>query len=153
MATTTRSVSSVATASGSPSARRGRREAALVGGSLVAAAIAHGASMLAPAAATAAAADPALARLLLGMAFVKLAFVAAMAGLAAWRFRHPLADGTALGYLACVWAATAATVLIWQSAWLGFASVLFHGAGFAFMVLGLRDDRVLPAALRARERG
>mgnify|MGYP000635579323 CR=1 FL=1 len=38
---------------------------------------------------------------------------------------------------------SAATVLIWQSSWLGLASVLFHGAGLAFMVPGLRDDRVL----------
>ena len=111
MATTTRAQTLASTASGSAPARRGRREITLLGGSLVAAAIAHGASMLAPAA-TSAAADPALARLLFGMVLVKLALVAAMAGLAAWRFRHPLADRAALGYQVCVWAALAATVLI-----------------------------------------
>lgn len=117
-------------------------------GAAVAAVLAHAAASLSVPAVAAPTTDPALSRLLLGMTFVKLAFVVAMAALSVWRFRRPLGTGLALGYLACVWASTAATVLIWQSAWLGFASVLFHGAGLAFMVVALRDDCVLPLARR-----
>jgi hypothetical protein len=122
--------------------------AIMVAGCVVAAAAAH---LIAPAVVVPAAAiDPDLARLMQGMAFIKLAFVAVMAGLLVWRFGRPMTPAIALGYLSCIWTISAATVLIWQSSWLGLASVLFHGAGLAFMVLGLRDDRVLPAGLTAR---
>ena len=61
------------------------------------------------------------------MALIKLVFVAAMAGLVVWRFGRPLSKPMATGYLFTVWTATAATVLIWQSAWLGLASILVEG--------------------------
>ena len=122
--------------------------AIMVAGCVVAAVAAH---LIAPSVVVpATAVDPDLARLMQGMAFIKLAFVAVMAGLLVWRFGRPMTPAIALGYLSCIWTISAATVLIWQSSWLGLASVLFHGAGLAFMVLGLRDDRVLPAGLKAR---
>lgn len=124
--------------------------AVMLAGCVVSAATVH---LLAPSVlATTTASDPELARLMQGMAFIKLAFVAAMAGLLVWRFGRPMTPAITLGYLSCIWVVSAATVLIWQSSWLGTASVLFHGAGFAFMVLGLRDDRVLPDNLRTRVR-
>lgn len=124
--------------------------AIMLAGCAISAAVAH---LIAPSVvATATASDPELARLMQGMAFIKLAFVAAMAGLLVWRFGRPMTPAITLGYLSCIWMVSAATVLIWQSSWLGMASVLFHGAGFAFMVLGLRDDRVLPDSLRTRVR-
>ncbi|WP_293369261.1 hypothetical protein [Nevskia sp.] len=119
--------------------------AVLLAGALISAVAAFA---IAPAAsAPTAEADPALTRLLQGMALIKLAFVAAMAGLVIWRFGRPVSRPVAAGYLFSVWTVTAATVLIWQSVWLGAASLLFHGAAFAFLVLALRDDRILPPGL------
>ena len=124
--------------------------ALMLGGCAISAAAVY--SFTPAALSTANVSDPALARLMQGMAIIKLAFVAAMAGLLVWRFGRPMTPAITAGYLACIWTICAATVLIWQSSWLGPASLLFHGAGFAFLVLGLRDDRVLPDRLKARVR-
>ena len=129
--------------------KRGVLTAVMLAGCVIAAAAVH---LLAPALPSVHAVpdDPALARLMQGMAVIKMTFVAVMAALLVWRFGRPVTLQMTLGYLCCIWVISAATVLIWQSSWLGTASVLFHGAGFAFMVLGLRDDRVLPGGLTAR---
>lgn len=145
--------SSMLDVAGSPAHSRSAPGRAALSGIMLAgcAVFAAAAQFLAPAVEiTSAVVDPDLARLMQGMAFIKLALVALMAGLLVWRFGRPMTAPVTLGYLACIWTVTAATVLIWQSSWLGLASVLFHGAGFAFMVIGLKDDRVLPAGLRAR---
>lgn len=92
--------------------------------------------------------DRELARLMQGMALVKLAFVAAMAALVLWRFGSPLNARIAAGYLFSIWTIATATALIWQSAYIGPAALLFHGAGFAFLLLAMRDERLVPESLR-----
>ncbi len=145
MSTSTANVPSVSNPAGQ-APNRVALAAVLLAGSAIGAFVAYGIAPAAPV--SSAAADPELTRLLQGMALIKLVFVAAMAGLLVWRFGRPVSKPVATGYLFSVWTATAATVLIWQSAWLGLASILFHGAGLAFLLLGLRDDDVLPAGLR-----
>lgn len=116
----------------------------LLAGTLLAAALGDAlARMLPPNAVVAA--DPDLARLLLGMTAIKLLLVAGMAALTLWRLRRPASLRVALRYAGCVWTAVLATALIAQSVGLIAASLLFHGAWIAFAWLGLRDDAVLPA--------
>ncbi len=92
--------------------------------------------------------DRELVRLLHGMALVKLAFVAAMAGLLVWRFGSPVEAPIAAGYLFSLWSIATATALIWKSAYIGPAALLFHGAGFAFLLLAMRDERLVPESLK-----
>lgn len=85
-------------------------------------------------------ADPALARLLRGMALVKAAAV--VAGLAAvyWRLGWPIQRWRSSTYLVTAWILTGSTMLIWQLSWIPAAAVLFHTALIGLLMTAWRDD-------------
>ena len=98
--------------------------------------------------------DPDLARLLRGMAIVKLLIVAATVAVGLWRLGFAIRPGVAAGYVAGTVAMAIATVLVWQLASLPFAAVLFHVGLFVVAVIAWRGDRdgqaVAGDRLRAR---
>ncbi len=115
--------------------------AAVLRGVLIAAcALAGMAAYFAGSSGAASHADAELVFLLRGMALLKAAFVLFAAGVLWWRFGSPISLGLATGYILCAAAATGGTVLIWTMTQMGAASLLFHGALIAFLVLGLRDN-------------
>jgi hypothetical protein len=85
-------------------------------------------------------ADPDLSALLRGMAMLKAAMTAAGAGILWWRLSRPISTSLAAAYVACVTAASAATGLVWTMSCLWAATILFHGALIAFLIMGLRDS-------------
>jgi hypothetical protein len=87
------------------------------------------------------AADPELAFLLRGMALLKAAMVFAALGILFWRFAAPVTPPIAAGYLACVWTGAAAAMLIGQLSYLVAASVMFHAATLAILLIAWRDQR------------
>lgn len=86
-------------------------------------------------------ADAELALLLRGMAAIKALMAVAAAGLVWWRLGQPVSLGVAAGYVACVWVFFAATVLIWQLAFIVPAAALFHAAGLVGLIIALREGR------------
>ena len=109
---------------------------ALVVGSLAAAVAARFA-----ASGMAQAAEPELVVLLRGMAAIKGLLAVSAASLVWWRLGQPVSSRVAAAYIACAWVLFASTVLIWQLAFILAAAVLFHAAGLAGLVLGLREGR------------
>jgi hypothetical protein len=98
------------------------------------------------------AADPALARLLRGMAVIKGAAVLAAFAAVFWRLGWRASLGSAAAYLTTTWLLAGSTMLIWQLTWIPAAAVLFHGALIAILVAAWRDDlgkRVRMRAARA----
>lgn len=85
--------------------------------------------------------DPDLTMLLRGMAVIKAAAVFFALAVLWWRFAFLISPTFAAGYTTSAAVASGATVLIWNSTHLGFAAFCFHSALFAFVILGLRDDR------------
>lgn len=84
-------------------------------------------------------ADPALGRLLRGMAALKALMAVGAAAAVWWRLGRPIAAPFAAGYLGVVTALAAATGLVWQAAAPHLAGALFHGGLLAVAVLALRD--------------
>jgi len=84
-------------------------------------------------------ADPALARLLRGMAALKAATVLGVVAGLLWRFGWPIAPRLAAAYVLGACMLTAASVLVWRLAELGAAAVLFHAGLVLLAVAGLRD--------------
>jgi hypothetical protein len=107
----------------------------LVSGCLLAVWLA--AATAAPSAASAG--DPDLARLLRGMAVIKGSAVLLFLGLLWWRFGAPIGFSVAAAYLIGAAALSAATMLIWQLAWIGAAAAIFHVAALMLLVLAWRD--------------
>ncbi len=87
------------------------------------------------------AAEPELAVLLRGMAAIKGLLALAAAGLVWWRLGQPVSRRAAVVYVACSWALFAATVLIWQLAFILAAAVLFHAAALVGLVVAMREGR------------
>jgi hypothetical protein len=85
-------------------------------------------------------ADPELARLLRGMALIKVAIVSPMLALLAWRLHSPLAPRMAIGYALAACAMSTATALIWQLSAIAPAALLFHGGALTLILLAWRDD-------------
>jgi hypothetical protein len=83
--------------------------------------------------------DRELGTLLRGMAAIKALLVAVAVAAVVWRLRQPVSVRLALGYLAGVWAMTAATAAIWQLTAIGAAAALFHAGEVAVLVLAWRD--------------
>ena len=100
-----------------------------------------------------AALDPALARMLRGMALVKAALTLAVLGLLFWRLGHPLSSRAAAVYLVGTWGMAAASALIWQLSMLPLAAAAFHAGMIALLVAAWRDDGALPGAFRDAQRG
>ena len=120
-------------------------QAILLGGCVIGIAAA---SLAIPAADAARSADADLATLLRGMAVIKALLVAPMVALLLWRFRSPVSKPVATIYLLSLWTLAPAVVLIWKLEHVIAAAVLFHLALFAFLIVALRDDGLLPARLR-----
>ena len=86
--------------------------------------------------------DADLVVLLRAMAAIKAVLVLAALGAVVWRFGLPIGTGTALVYGASIAAMSFATALIFVSAFIGLAAVVFHAGLFAALVAAWRDDRV-----------
>jgi hypothetical protein len=127
-----------------PGAGEGAPAAAISGASawrllLISACGIAAAGVLASGADNGAAADPDLSALLRGMAIIKAAIVAAGAGIVWWRLGASISSTFALAYIGCVTAASAGAAMVWTMSHMGVATLLFHGALIAFLVIGLRD--------------
>ncbi|MEO8037407.1 MAG: hypothetical protein ABI794_01485 [Betaproteobacteria bacterium] len=84
--------------------------------------------------------DPELARLLRGIALVKVALLAATLALVAWRFRWPVKLPFAASYVVASAMMAGATALIWQLTRIPVAAVVYHAALLSMLVTMLRDD-------------
>ena len=100
-------------------------------------------------------ADPELARLLRGMALIKAGIVLVGLALLLWRFGRAVPAGIAAIYMAGTWLAAAASMLIWQLAFIPFAAAAFHLGEFAVLVAAWRDmpRRLGRTAARRSARG
>ncbi len=86
-------------------------------------------------------ADPALARLLRGMALIKAALVLAGMAVVGWRLGRPVSVRYAAVYLGGLWTLVVAVTLIWQLTAVGAAAALFHVATLGLFLAAWRDDR------------
>ena len=84
--------------------------------------------------------DPALIRLLRGMALLKGAMAIAALLAVFWRFGWPMSPPVALGYLLCTWTLAGASVLIWRLTLIPFAAVSFHAALLGILAAAWQDD-------------
>jgi hypothetical protein len=84
-------------------------------------------------------ADPALARLLRGMAVIKGMIALAIACAVFWRLAWPVAKRAGAAYLLCSWAVAGSTMLIWQLSYIVPAAVLFHAAALSLLWVGWRE--------------
>jgi hypothetical protein len=84
-------------------------------------------------------ADPALARLLRGMALIKGVIALAIVGAVFWRLAWPVAKRAVAAYLLCSWAVAGSTMLIWQLSYIVPAAVLFHAAALSLLWVGWRE--------------
>jgi len=84
-------------------------------------------------------ADPALARLLRGMAAIK--GMVALAALCAvlWRFGWPTSKGATVVYLCGTCMLLGSSMLIWQLTLIPLAAALFHVAALSMLVAGWRE--------------
>jgi hypothetical protein len=83
--------------------------------------------------------DPALARLLRGMALIKGVIATAAAAAVCWRFGRPVSKPVAAGYLLGSWILVGSTLLIWQLSWIPAAAILFHAAALSMLFVSWRD--------------
>jgi hypothetical protein len=83
--------------------------------------------------------DPALSRLLRGMALIKAAISMAVVAAVLWRFGRPLSKPGAAGYLFGAWALVGSTMLIWQLSWIPAAAMLFHAAFVSMLFVSWRE--------------
>jgi hypothetical protein len=84
-------------------------------------------------------ADPALARLLRGMAAIKGMIALAALGAVLWRFSWPTSTVAAIVYIGGTSVLAGSTMLIWQLTSLVLAAVLFHVAALSMLVVGWRE--------------
>ncbi len=84
-------------------------------------------------------ADPALARLLRGMALIKGLITIGAVSAVYWRLASPAAGKVAAVYVVCSWALAGASALIWQLSYIGWAALLFHLAAVTMLVVGWRE--------------
>jgi hypothetical protein len=85
-------------------------------------------------------ADPALARLLRGMALIKGGIVLAALAAVSWRFGRPVSKAVAAAYLFGSWILVGSTMLIWQLSWIPAAAILFHAAGLSMLFVSWREQ-------------
>lgn len=114
------------------------RRALLVGLVLVAVALAWSLARPQPALV----ADPALARLLRGMAVLKAVIAVVALALAWWRAGRPIAPWRLCGYALGSAVLAAAAVIVWQLAVVAATSVVFHATLVALALLALGDGPV-----------
>ena len=99
-------------------------------------------------------ADPDLAKLLKGMAIIKTVILLAAGAAIWWRLGSPIRPTFAAGYVIFGAMGIAGAALVWNTAGLGLAPLLFDGGLLGFLILALRDDNGpwLRALTRARSR-
>ena len=84
-------------------------------------------------------ADPALARLLRGMALIKGMIAIAVVGAVFWRLAWPVSRTAGAAYLFCSWAVVGSTMLIWQLSYIVPAALLFHVAALSLLLVSWRE--------------
>jgi hypothetical protein len=84
-------------------------------------------------------ADPALARLLRGMALIKGMIVIGAVAAVYWRLAWPARPVAAASYLAASWVLAGSAMLIWQLSYIVLAAVLFHAAALSLLIVGWRE--------------
>jgi hypothetical protein len=84
-------------------------------------------------------ADPALARLLRGMALIKGMIAIAAVGAVFWRLAWPVSKIGAATYLISSWAIAGSAMLIWQLSYIVPAALLFHAAALSLLLVSWRE--------------
>ncbi len=84
-------------------------------------------------------ADPALARLLRGMALIKGMIAIAAVGAVFWRLAWPVSKIGAATYLISSWALAGATMLVWQLSYIVPAALVFHAAALSLLLISWRE--------------
>jgi hypothetical protein len=84
-------------------------------------------------------ADPALARLLRGMALIKGIIAIAAVGAVFWRLAWPVSRAVSVTYLVSSWALAGSTMLIWQLSYIVPAALLFHAAALSLLLVSWRE--------------
>jgi hypothetical protein len=84
-------------------------------------------------------ADPALARLLRGMALIKGLMTIAAVSAVYWRFGWRVSRPAAATYLVAGGVMSGATALIWQLSFILPAALLFHAAALTLLWVGWRE--------------
>ncbi len=78
-------------------------------------------------------ADPALARLLRGMALIKGMIALAVVGAVFWRLTWRVSTRAGAAYLLGSWTLTGSTMLVWQLSYIVMAGLLFHVAALSLL--------------------
>jgi hypothetical protein len=84
-------------------------------------------------------ADPALARLLRGMALIKGLIAIAVVAAVFWRLAWPISKTVSAAYLVSSWTIAGSTMLIWQLSHIVPAALLFHLAALSLLLVGWRE--------------
>ncbi len=84
-------------------------------------------------------ADPALARLLRGMAVIKGMIAIAAVGAVFWRLGWRVSRAGAAAYLVASWALTGSTMIIWQLSFIVPAALVFHAAALSMLLISWRE--------------
>jgi len=84
-------------------------------------------------------ADPALARLIRGMAFIKGMIAIAVLGAVFWRLAWPVGRTAGALYLVSSWALAGSTMIIWQLSYIVPAALLFHAAALSLLLVSWRE--------------
>jgi hypothetical protein len=84
-------------------------------------------------------ADPALARLLRGMALIKGMIAIAAVGAVFWRLAWPVSKIGAATYLISSWVLAGSTMLVWQLSYIVPAALLFHAAALSLLLISWRE--------------
>jgi hypothetical protein len=83
--------------------------------------------------------DPALARLLRGMALIKGMLAIGAVAAVFWRFAWPIRNSVAATYVITSSVLAGSSMLIWQLSSIVMAAVLFHAAALCMLVVGWRE--------------
>jgi len=86
-------------------------------------------------------ADPALGRLLRGMALIKALIAAVAVGALMWRFGRPIPRLRAGVYLAGAWFMAGAAMLVWQLSHIALAAISFHAGELTLLFIAWREHR------------
>jgi hypothetical protein len=84
-------------------------------------------------------ADPALARLLRGMALIKGMLAIGAAAAVYWRCAWPMSRQAAATYAISAAAMAGSAALIWQLSYIALAALLFHLSAVTMLIVGWRE--------------
>jgi hypothetical protein len=83
--------------------------------------------------------DPALARVLRGMALIKGSITIAVVGAVFWRLARPVPRMTGATYLVGSWMLAGSSMLIWTLSYIVPAALLFHAAALSLLWVSWRE--------------